>query len=76
MNNVKPEMAAVVQSFAGRGVSMMMLPKQMKPVWRKKKNNREKKISLSLLFYMESEVPHQLQSLFKNTGVWVLWVWF
>lgn len=50
---------------------MMMLPKQMKPVWREKQKNCVLKISLSLAFYMQSEVPHQLQSLFKNTGVWV-----
>lgn len=48
---------------------MMMLPKQMKVVWREKQNKTVIGRSLCLAFYMQSEVSHQLQSLFKNTGV-------
>lgn len=46
---------------------MMMLPKHMKLVWREKQNC-DMKISSSLAFYMQSAVPHQVQSLFENTG--------
>lgn len=40
MNNIKTDddlRSALVQSFADSGMNMMMLPKQMKPVWIKRK---------------------------------------
>lgn len=38
--------SAPVYSFAGRGMIMMMLPKQIKPVWREKQNKTVILISL------------------------------